>query len=72
VRGLVLEAAVPGRARVALIAASYGAMLLEEPPHALDLAAHGALRRLAGWLEPPCRPDAPKLPGPGDSNPALG
>jgi hypothetical protein len=72
VRGLVLEAAVPGRARVALIAASYDAMLLEEPPPALDMAARGALRRLPTWLAPPGGPAGPKPPGPGDSNPALG
>jgi hypothetical protein len=47
---LVLDPACPAFARVAGAAATLGAHVLAERPPALDLAARGAERRLAGWL----------------------
>jgi hypothetical protein len=49
-RTLILDASLPGFAAVQAIAAERGLMLLTERPPALDLAARGAERRLAGWL----------------------
>lgn len=49
-RLLVLDPACPAFAAVAAAAADCGAHLLAARPPALDLAAHGAARRLAGWL----------------------
>ncbi len=49
-RTLRLDAACPGFAAVAAAAAVLGAEVLAERPAALDLAAPGALRRLADWL----------------------
>jgi hypothetical protein len=50
-RLLVLDPAVPAWGLVESRAASVGARLLPARPPALDLAAHGAARRLAAWLE---------------------
>jgi hypothetical protein len=50
--GVVLQCETEIFAAVAGIAAAQGAVLLAVPPPALDLAAPGAVRRLAGWLGP--------------------
>ncbi len=52
-RGLVLTPEAPGRHRVAAIAQGLDALLLAEPPDALDMASHGAERRLHDWLREP-------------------
>jgi hypothetical protein len=52
-RLLLLDPACPAFARVADAAATLGAHVLAERPPALDLAAPGARRRLAGWLAAP-------------------
>ncbi len=46
-----LDRACPAWPRVAAVARDLGADLLAERPPALDLAAHGAVRRLPVWLE---------------------
>jgi hypothetical protein len=68
--GRALEAARAGQKRVILradaaimaetsaIAATYGCAVMAEPPPSLDLAQHGAMRRLLDWLSP-CRPNPP-------------
>ena len=43
----------PAFADIAVRAAAQGAVLLTEPPRALDLSDRGALRRLDGWLGVP-------------------
>ncbi len=48
-RGIVLRPQ-PSFATVAEIAAAQGAVVLNQPPPALDLAASGAFHRLADWL----------------------
>ncbi len=48
--GVILGRSAPNFARIALIAAECGALLLDTAPPALDLAVRGADRRLAGWL----------------------
>jgi hypothetical protein len=48
---LVLWPGAPGRTAVAAIATANGGFVLESPPPALDLAARGAQRRLAAWLQ---------------------
>lgn len=48
-RHLVL-APCPAFASLAALVAAQGGSLLEAPPAALDLAQHGAARRLATWL----------------------
>ncbi len=48
--GIVLDAEPAIFARIAAIAAESGAILLDKPPPALDLAQRGAIRALAGWL----------------------
>jgi hypothetical protein len=50
--GIVLSAEAPNFARIALIAAECGALLLTTAPPALDLAVRGADRRLLSWLGP--------------------
>lgn len=50
-RRLVLDPACPAFPAVAAAAVSLGASVLPGRPPALDLAAPGAGRRLAGWLE---------------------
>ena len=49
-RLLVLDPACPAFSAVADAAATLGAHVLAERPPALDLAARGAHRALAGWL----------------------
>jgi hypothetical protein len=49
-RLLVLDPTCPAFSAVANAAATVGAHLLPARPPALDLAARGAQRRLAGWL----------------------
>ena len=52
-RLLVLADAPPAMvAAVGRLAAGYGATVLPAMPPALDLAQHGAARRLAAWLAP--------------------
>ena len=58
-RLLVLDPACPAFPAVAGAAGTLGAVLLPARPQALDLAVHGAARRLVGWLQ-------------GDSAEALG
>jgi hypothetical protein len=48
-RGIVLHPQ-PSSTTVAEIAAAQGAVVLHQPPPALDLAEPGALRRLQAWL----------------------
>ena len=48
---LILDPAVPAWPLVAGRAAAVGAVLFAARPPALDLAAPGAARRLAAWLE---------------------
>lgn len=55
-RGLVLAPTAPGWQRVAAIAAAEGAQLLATAPEALDMAEHGAVRRLHDWLHPRTAP----------------
>ncbi|MHB1303851.1 MAG: hypothetical protein ACYCZB_10305 [Acidiphilium sp.] len=47
---VVLDGATPAFPRLAMMAAELGLSLLDKPPPALDLAEHGAPRRLAAWL----------------------
>jgi hypothetical protein len=55
VHRLVLWPRAPGHAKVAAIAARQGGFVLPQPPPALDLAQHNAVRRLDAWLrQPPC------------------
>jgi hypothetical protein len=49
-RALVLDPACPAFARVSAAAAACGGVVLAARPAALDLATHGADRRLAAWL----------------------
>jgi hypothetical protein len=49
-RIVILDPAVPAAPLVAARAAVIGAVVLAAPPPALDLAAPGALRRLAAWV----------------------
>ncbi len=49
---LVLDEHCPAFPRVAERAALHGARLLPSRPASLDLAEHGALRRLHVWLSP--------------------
>lgn len=51
--GLVLDALCPAFPEVARAASACGALLLDRPPPALDLATPGAIRRLAAWLGRP-------------------
>jgi hypothetical protein len=53
VGGLVLDPLCPAFPAVGRAAAAVGARLLPAAPPALDLAAHGAARRLAAWLGRP-------------------
>jgi len=48
---LILRPASPCFATIARRAALKGAVLLAEPPPALDLSHPGAARRLRGWLD---------------------
>jgi hypothetical protein len=50
-RALVLDPACPAFAAVVSAAASLGAAVLVCRPPALDLADHGAARRLSRWLQ---------------------
>jgi hypothetical protein len=50
-RIIVLDPGVPAWGLVAARAATLGARVLAIAPPALDLAAPGAMRRLAAWLE---------------------
>ncbi|HEX7388848.1 MAG TPA: hypothetical protein VF286_01975 [Acidiphilium sp.] len=50
ISGIVLAAEPEILARVSAIAASTGALVLAEPPPALDLATRDADRHLASWL----------------------
>lgn len=47
---VVLDGTAPAFPRLALMAAELRVPLLDNPPPALDLAEHGAHRRLAAWL----------------------
>jgi hypothetical protein len=49
-RRIILHPAAPGRAEVAAAAATLGCEVLTHRPPALDMAQHGALRRLHSWL----------------------
>jgi hypothetical protein len=49
-RIIVLDPAVPAASLVRARAATIGAVVLDAAPPALDLAAPGAFRLLAGWL----------------------
>ena len=60
---LVLWPDAAGWDAVAAMAAARGGIVLRQAPPALDLAGHGAARRLHEWLHPP--------PAPGDSNAPL-
>jgi len=48
--GIVFTGEVSARAVIERIAVESGAVVLEEAPPALDMAEHGARRRLLGWL----------------------
>lgn len=49
--GIILDRAAPAFARVALIAAETGVILLDRAPPALDLGERIADGRLASWLD---------------------